>query len=508
MKSLFVIFIFFLLLFCACTTTFKVDGISYMLTSQKTVEVIKDIDGEKYTGTIIIPDTVRYGKRIFTVTGIGKQSFAFSNGLHEIKLPKSLKFIHNSAFQQCRNMRLHEIPNQVIHIGDYAFKECNALKCNLPDSLEYIGEEAFEMCENLQFSEIPVTVKTVGRGAFRKCEKLKRIHIPASVENLNVAAFLYCDSLKAIHVAGENLNYSSSEGVLFDKKKSELLQYPPAKQDSVYIVPYGVDSIGSYAFMNCKTLVSIELPVTLKVIKGRAFSCCERLASIEIPDSVVRMGWGAFGSCNGLTTFKFPDQLIKIEYQLLDHCNSLDTVILSRSVSEFDEPDFLRLTGVKFIDVSSDNSCFISMDGVLFTKDTMELIIFPPGRVCEYIIPQQVKKIGKRAFFGTKITGVVLPDSLKIIKYGAFDLCTGLTSIDIPGTVEEIDENAFSDCYNLSSITVHWKKPIKPHYRAFHFVDEYSPCILYIPQPEILLYREAEVWKHFSMKYSDEFEQL
>ena len=89
---------------------------------------------------------------------------------------------------------------------------------------------------------------SIGDTAFAQCTGLVSINIPDSVISLGEDPLLQCYSLTAVNVGGSNPNYSSSNGVMFDKDKTRLMIYPAAKSDSEYTVPNGVVSVDSYAF--------------------------------------------------------------------------------------------------------------------------------------------------------------------------------------------------------------------------------------------------------------------
>ena len=76
--------------------------------------------------------------------------------------------------------------------------------------------------------------------------------------------------------------------------------------DSNFIIPYGTQRIGDYAFMRCNNLLSIEIPDTVISIGKYAFYECANLSSVRIPKSVKEIGDYAFCKCAKMSIFTIP----------------------------------------------------------------------------------------------------------------------------------------------------------------------------------------------------------
>ncbi len=127
--------------------------------------------------------------------------------------------------------------------------------------------------------------------------------IPETVKNIdegNVFGFLF--GLKNIEVDNKNEYFSSQDGVLFNKDKTELLRYPCtiSGDNYEYNIPDSVVSIRDYAFEGCKSLVSVTIPDSVTSIGSYAFYDCRSLESITIPESVTSIGDAAFADCGSL----------------------------------------------------------------------------------------------------------------------------------------------------------------------------------------------------------------
>jgi len=127
------------------------------------------------------------------------------------------------------------------------------------------------------------------------------VTIPSSVTDIGSSAFGNCKVLTGIVVAAENPNYSSADGVLFDKDKTTLIQCPGGKQGE-YTVPNSVTSIGNSAFSSCYLLTSVEIPNSVGEIGVQAFSSCIGLTSVTIGNGVTSIGGYAFYYCSKLAS--------------------------------------------------------------------------------------------------------------------------------------------------------------------------------------------------------------
>ena len=255
------------------------------------------------------------------------------------------------------------------------------------------------------------------------------IIINAGITSMDSSAFENCYNLTSITVDIENENYSSENGILFNKDKTELICFLSAKSDSSYTIPNSVTSIGSYAFSGCNNLTSITIPNSVTSIGSYAFSGCDNLTSITIPNSVTSIGSYAFSDCYNLTSITIPNSVTSIDYDA-----------------------FYRCTNLTSITVDIENKSYSSENGILFNKDKTEIIRYSPGKNdSSYTIPNSVTNIGSYAFSDCyNLTSVTIPNSVTSIGGYAFSGCDNLTSITIPNSVTSIGIYAFRNCDNLT----------------------------------------------------------
>lgn len=215
---------------------------------------------------------------------------------------------------------------RVSSIGTRAFSRCSALKnVTIPSSVTSIGVCAFADCAELTSVTIPEGVVNIDHGAFLKCGALKSVTIPSSVTNIESSAFMMCESMTTISVALNNEMYTSSDGVLYDKLKTELIRCP-AGIDGEVVIPDGVTRVGSFAFHSCKGVTSVTIPDSVMNIGTHAFFRCGGLRSVTIPSSVTNIEFAAFAQCGGLTSVMIPSSVTGIEDGAFSNCENLKTV--------------------------------------------------------------------------------------------------------------------------------------------------------------------------------------
>lgn len=256
----------------------------------------------KYNGhaaNVTIPSTI-YGNK---VTKIGNSSFRENNNLMSVTIPNSVKEIDSYAFANCYSLSTVTFSNSLKSIGYSAFAKTNLKKVTIPNSVTEIDEFAFSGCENLSSLTLSNKLESIGGWAFESCTSLTSVTLPNSVTEIGVYAFDSCSSLKtvsigsglkycytqgdgrfifgdcialeSITVSSSNNNYSSANGIMYDKKKTEILVYPQAKKDTSYTVPSTIKTLYFMSTNNNSTnnnpyLKTITIPSSVTDIRNNA----------------------------------------------------------------------------------------------------------------------------------------------------------------------------------------------------------------------------------------------
>ena len=227
-------------------------------------------------GDLVIPSSVSFDGKEYSVTGIGDRAFSDCIGLTSAVISEGVTYIGCNAFSDCIGLTSIDIPKSVIEIDEAAFNGCTGLTSVV----------------------IPEGVTSVGLAAFLGCTGLTSVVIPASVTNIDMYSFAGCTSLTKIEVSSDNKTYSSLGGVLYTKDKSELLAFPSVGKS--YVIPAGVRRIGDGAFRGCADLTSLVVPAGVTSIGGFAFDD-SGLTSIDISADVTNIGYCAFAGCDLLS---------------------------------------------------------------------------------------------------------------------------------------------------------------------------------------------------------------
>lgn len=455
------------------------DGIRYRMINdngRRTAEVIGFDDEVKEK--VILPEGVRdENGETYWVKSIGKYAFCECEKLIEIVLPDCLMSIEEGAFYHCIYLgRVKNFSNRLINIGKCAFGGCYVLDgVKLPDGLDVIGECAFDGCDSLSSITIPASVEIIGKYAFRGCT-----------------------CLDGIIVDDSNTNYSSEGGVLFDKNKTVLKQYPGSYfatniERTKYVVPETVKYIEDYAFSYCSKLFSVIIPEGVEDIGSYAFTGCCRLESIEIPSSVKHIGKYTFAECKSLNSVTIPDGITSIKDGTFFDAN-LKSIIIPNSVTNIEANAFYECYKLEEIVVSAENRNYKSEDGNLLSKDGTELIKVSARNLHDsYEIPRTVKVIKERAIEGAlEPLSVVIPEGITNIETNAFFKCRKLATITIPASVTSIGTNAFYGCEGLEKIIVNAENPNYKSEDGVLFNKTGTNLILYPAKREADSYKVAE----------------
>ena len=149
----------------------------------------------------------------------------------------------------------------------------------IKDGVTSIGRNALSSCYGLTSVTLPNSVIEIGDGAFGFNPDLTSVMIGSGVATIGDEAFIGCSSLMSIDVASNNANYSSEDGVLFNKDKTFLIRCPATKQ-GIYTIPDGTKYISWSAFSGCKDLTTITIPNSVETIDGFTFLGCDSLMSV------------------------------------------------------------------------------------------------------------------------------------------------------------------------------------------------------------------------------------
>ena len=448
--------------------------IYYVWTNNKTELSVNRSYSDKYSGTIVIPESVEYGGNTYSVTSISENAFRDCSGLTSVSIPNSVTSIGESAFSGCTDLTSITIPNSVTYIGQYAFSgtawynnlpdglvyagkvaykykgeipanthitidegttcitkyafyECSGLtSVTLPNSLTYIGDNAFNSC-GLSSVVIPDNVKTIGEHAFFSCSSLTSVTIGCGVTLIEDDAFASCNNLTSVYISDLAAWCKIRFYYEYDLHNSNPLRiahhlYLNGVEIEDLTIPNSVTSIGRYAFSGCSGLISVTIPNSVTSIGGAAFGNCTNMTDVYCyAKDVPNTGDNAFdGTPTETSILHVPASAVEAYRAAWPWSDFKEIVPLD------DTP--LIDNGIIFALKDDGTLEVVGLEAGVTTVDILETVTIDGT---EY----QVTSIGTRAFEGR--------DDIEYLS--------------IPWSVKSIGEYAFIDCG--SSMTVNIADP-------------------------------------------------
>ena len=250
----------------------KVDGIYYRLKFQNSwaQSAIVTSNPDKYSGKVVIPDSISYNGSNYPVIFIGENAFSGCTDLTSVVIPDRVSKIDKNAFSWCKNLTSIYIPDNVNEIGDYAFAYCEKLtSIRMPEKImgnAVFGKDIFMHCFNLTSITIPEGVHTIIDWMFADCWNLTTVKLPSSLTYIGKYAFKGCRELSSI------------------------------------TIPNKVTEIGEKAFFG-SGLTSVSIPNSVITIDETAFWWIDELKTVTIGKGVKEIGSKAFAYCKNLTDF-------------------------------------------------------------------------------------------------------------------------------------------------------------------------------------------------------------
>lgn len=398
------------------------------------------------------------------------------------------------------------IPSRVVEIASYAFSDffdMKSLVFEKNSKIENIEHETFKDCDLLEGVKLPASIKRVGENAFdtKIMKKYGRgYYLPTEISDYGFlygpisnevtslvvhpdchrinTCMLYSDEdLESISVSEENKYYSSKDGALYNKDKTEIVFIPKGIERLELSENLNLTTIEKEMFLGYSNLKRVKIPNTVKSIKTSAFRACFSLEEVEIPKSVLTIEDYAFAFCKKLTKITIPSSVVSIVGSNV-FTDNWGLTIYCDLASRPEGWDNRWNSGCKVVWKKYEGASEVKAQTQPIQKEKPIIPSSAPAEsssvknnslgsnsdLCDKCtskenvvqIPQGVQKIGKSAYSNNqKIQKVIIPEGVVEIEKWAFVGCSELAVIEIPQSLLNIGEGVFGRCPKIENIIVH-----------------------------------------------------
>ncbi len=387
----------------------------------------------------------RYVHFAETVTAVG--GFENCTNLKMINLPDNVTSIYDNTFKNCRGLVKATLGKGCKGIPHGCFENCTSLKEVNYDNALTIGARAFYQCSGLEEIIIPKSVIDIKSEAFASCVGVKKITLnggTGNIERLAFSAMPFCtqiiintewdentkranDSFYNIGLSSTGVELATGDDVVnpdfsgfkdvYKQSKTKItsihfgknvdLSYIAFAPELTYLKVFTVSSENRHMYVYENNLYYDDVLVLANPNVHR----------IVIKDGTKTIGSGAFE--NSVAMF----------------------IGLPESVTEIQEYAFAQMENLRRIDLS--NNLRSVLDYAFYKCENLMSIEFP----------SMVNTIGSHCFDGcTSLEYVVLPNRITAIEPYTFYYCTALQNIVIPKLVNTVGESAFGGCKSMQNI--------------------------------------------------------
>jgi hypothetical protein len=467
---------------------FVVDGIHYSrsywdsekqdwIERENEVSVVQCEDGNKYTGDIVIPETITVDGNTYLVSAIDAAAFARCVELKTIQLPKSITTIGYNAFYNCNELSSVQLPETITRIETRTFKWCYGLSNSftIPEAIEYIGEEAFKGIEFKEFKSLRPTPPEIDNTAFAYSLKLEVPDADAYRNDSNWSTLFQRIVEPSIEIDGST--YAITSKVNHTCSLEKLAAQPtttiriPEKvliNGEEYIVETAEEN-----FLSENTDVEeLIIPGTVEALPNDCafFADLTKLKNLTLEDGETELNLGKseyYGNCpletvylgrnisceksyfnsspfaqkSTLTEVEIGPNVTTLGEYLFNGCNALLTIEGSENVEALEEYAFYgcqSLISAQFNKVKRIGNYAFSECTALTTFES-----------------NSVETVGENAFRNdSELFTVSLGDNLKVVEEGAFQQCEKLESVKFGNCITKIGAYSFGFCRNLQHINL------------------------------------------------------
>lgn len=309
---------------------------------------------------------------------------------------------------------------------------------NISEDNEIIISE-FWNGKDLYFEGKDVRKVIIGEGItgiendiFNQCDNLRSIEIPSTVSYIGDKAFHYTYGLEEIKINENNTHFSSDSGVLFDKNKTQLINYPKGKTDTQYVIPDTVTNIKGLAFTNNGLVKTIQISKNVEQVESNAFRSCHSLENIIVAEENPN-----YLTIDGILYNKDKTELICYPSEKQGKTYTID-----ENVKTIKEYAFSNNYHLEDVDVSTVEAI---ERGAFYGIQTLKKVK----------LPEAITQMGTAVFSGDiSLKEVTLPKGITKLEACTFTDANGLLKVNLPSTITEIGDYAFTGCSYLQELAI------------------------------------------------------
>lgn len=445
-------------------------------------EFVESIAVRAFSGCEMLRSVVLSDK----VSRIPDDTFKNCVNLESITWGAGLKFIWDSAFENCMALKSIVFADSIDDVSRNAFRGCTNLSSvtfakgkyfdleSLPkdcfpwgkddftqDGVRYTTHRDFdrkrtallavidlpEDTENkttfadVTTVKIPARVEHYGfiyevsecKSAFKQFPSLKRLELPETIKKVDMAKI---ENLQEVVVDEANTEFSTEDGILFNKQKTVLLSFPRGRNIRKYVIPDSVEKIAEDAFNGQPYIEEMVFPDSTTAIGKRAFAGCSSLREVHLGKNLKSIGIESFA-------------YTAIERLVLPP----DARFVQQNTWDGKTPFYG--SKLKAFELEGENELYTVIDGILYIKTHwgLRLRFCPPAYEGHLQIPEGVTTIGECSCWGcAELKSVFVPEGVETIGDNAFAGCTKLESVEIDGHIDKLCRWCFAGCTALKEI--------------------------------------------------------
>ncbi len=405
--------------------------------------------------------------------GINDSAFSSCDNLESVSLHGVKYLADKGVFNYCRKLQTFTADNDLESIGEYTFQNDELLySVNMGTGVNYIGKYAFDSCSALTSIELSDKLHSISDYTFNKCTYLESISLGSKLSSISKYAFSDANNLRNITISDENEYLKSVDNVVYSKDGKTLVLFSKARTGE-FTVPDGVETIGTYAFWNCR-ISKVNLPATVNTVSEYAFQGNTNLSSVcfEEGEEVDRtIGRYAFADCSRLWSIDFGGSLKSIEnyafYQTM-----LNEITFPEDLQTIGHYAFAGVTRLQNVDFAGNELTYIGE--YAFSTCTGLKSIAIRGNNAD---------IGRYSFFRCSNLKDVTFNGVKSIYSNSFYYCNAIETIRMSNDVTDIGEYAFQSATALKELVLS-KNLSNVGYRAF------------VANPDLTVYCHEDTYSH------------